>query len=147
MAYGAETWTLAVDLIHKFKVAQRVIERAMLGISLRDRIRNDEIRRRTKVTDIAQRISKLKWQWASHVCRRTDGLWGRRVLEWRPRIDKRSVGRPPARWTDDLKKVAGCGWMRKAEAVFGGALLERPMFNSGRLLAVDDDDDYIKRHL
>ncbi|CAG9109469.1 unnamed protein product [Plutella xylostella] len=28
---------------------------------------------------------------------------------------KRSVGRPPARWTDDLRRVAGSGWMRKAE--------------------------------
>ncbi|CAH2226578.1 jg22340, partial [Pararge aegeria aegeria] len=87
MSYGAETWTLTVDLIHKFKVAQRAMERAMFGVSLRDRIRNDEIRRRTKVTDIAQRISKLKWQWAGHVCLRTDGRLGRRVLEWRPRID------------------------------------------------------------
>ncbi|CAH2239727.1 jg6796 [Pararge aegeria aegeria] len=86
----------------------------MLGVSLRDIIRNDVIRRRTKVTDIAHRISKFKWQWAGHVCRRTDGRWGSRVLELRPRIGKRSVGRPPARWTDDLKKVPGSDWMRKA---------------------------------
>ncbi|CAH2239930.1 jg3361 [Pararge aegeria aegeria] len=86
----------------------------MLGVALRNRIRN-EIRRRTKATDIAQRISKLKWQWAGHVYRRTDGTWGSRVLEWRPRFGKHSVGRPPARWTDNLKKVAGSGWMRKAE--------------------------------
>ncbi|CAH2211069.1 jg15741 [Pararge aegeria aegeria] len=94
------------------------MEQAMLEDSLRDRNRNDEIRRRTKVTDIAQRINKLKWrqgQWAGHVCRRTDGRWGRRILEWRPRIGKRSVGRPPARWTDDLIKVTGSGSMRKAE--------------------------------
>ena len=44
----------------------------MLGVSLRDRIRNDEIRRRTKVTDIAQRIACLKWQWAGYIARRTD---------------------------------------------------------------------------
>ncbi|CAH2260814.1 jg26211 [Pararge aegeria aegeria] len=111
MTYGAERWTLTVDLIHKFKVAQRPMERTMLGVSFRDRIRNDKIRRRTKVTG----ISKLKWQWAGHVCRRTDGHCGRRVLEWRPRIGKRSVGRTPARWTDDFKKVAGSSWMRKAE--------------------------------
>ncbi|CAH2267403.1 jg27585 [Pararge aegeria aegeria] len=72
MTYGAETWTLTFDLIHKFNVA---IERAILGVSLWDRICNNEIRRRTKVTDIDQRISKLKWQWAGHVCRRTDGRW------------------------------------------------------------------------
>ncbi|CAH2237324.1 jg15785 [Pararge aegeria aegeria] len=114
MTYEAEARTLTVDLNHKLKVAQRAMERALFGVSLRDRIRNENIRRRTKVTDIAQRISKLKWQWAGHVCRRTDGRWGRRVLEWRPRIGNRSEGRPRARWTDDLKKVSGSGWMRKA---------------------------------
>ncbi|CAH2211570.1 jg27617 [Pararge aegeria aegeria] len=43
---------------------QRAMERAMLGVSLCDQIRNEEIRRRTRVTDIAQRVAKLKWQWA-----------------------------------------------------------------------------------
>ncbi|CAH0699542.1 unnamed protein product [Spodoptera exigua] len=56
-------------------------------------------------------ISKLKWQWAGHICRRTDDRWGRRVLEWRPRLGKRSVGRPPARWTDDIRRVAGSEWL------------------------------------
>lgn len=115
LTYGAETWTLTVGLVHKLKVAQRAMERAMLGVSLKDKIRNEIIRERTKTTDIARRVSKLKWQWAGHVCRRTDGRWSRRVLEWRPRLGKRSVGRPPARWTDDLRKVAGTGWMRTAE--------------------------------
>ena len=115
MTYGAETWTLTIGLIHKFKVAQRAMERAMLGVSLRDKIRNDNIRKRTGVTDVAQRISKLKWQWAGHICRRADNRWGRKLIEWRPRSGKRSAGRPPARWTDDLKKAAGSGWTRRAE--------------------------------
>ena len=34
------------------KVTQRAMERAMLGVSLHDRIRNEEIRRKTKVIDI-----------------------------------------------------------------------------------------------
>ncbi|XP_047994918.1 uncharacterized protein LOC125233097 [Leguminivora glycinivorella] len=69
MTYGAETWALTAGLVHQFKVAQRAMERAMLGVSLRDHIRNDVIRHRTKVTDIAHRISKLKWQWAGHIQR------------------------------------------------------------------------------
>jgi len=76
MTYGAETWTLTIGLVHQFKVAQRAMERAMLGVSLKDRIRNEYIRQRTKVIDIALRISKLKWQWAGHISRRTDGRWG-----------------------------------------------------------------------
>jgi hypothetical protein len=44
---------------------------------------------------------ELKWQ-ADYVSRRTDNRWGKRVLEWRPRLGKRSVGRPEAWWSDDL---------------------------------------------
>ncbi|KAJ8719488.1 hypothetical protein PYW08_011663 [Mythimna loreyi] len=115
MTYGSETWSLTMGLLRRLKVTQRAMERAMLGISLLDRIRNDEIRRRTKSTDIARRIASLKWQWAGHIARRTDGRWGGKVLEWRPRTGRRSVGRPPTRWTDDLVKVAGSRWMRTAQ--------------------------------
>ena len=101
--------------LHKKEVTQRAMERAMLGVSLRDRIRNEEIRRRTKITDIAQRVAELKWQWAGHVVRTADGRWGPKVLEWRPRTGKRSVGRPPTRWTDDIKRVAGSRWAHAAQ--------------------------------
>ncbi|CAG9132369.1 unnamed protein product [Plutella xylostella] len=84
-----------------------------------DRIRNEEIRRRTKVTDIAKRISTLKWQWAGHVARRADDRWSTKVLECRPRVGKRRVGRPPTRWSDDLRKVAGSRWMQMAGGRLG----------------------------
>jgi hypothetical protein len=73
------------------------------------------IQQRTEVTDIAHRIGMLKWQWAGHVSRRTDSRWDKRVLKWRPRLGIRSVGRPQARWSDDLRKTAGRRWMRVAE--------------------------------
>ncbi|CAH2248562.1 jg24159 [Pararge aegeria aegeria] len=115
MTYGSETWSLTMGLIRRLRVTQRAMERAMLGVSLRDRIRNVEIRRRTKVTDIAQRVAKLKWQWAGHIVRRKDGRWGLKVLEWQPRTGKRSVGRPPTRWIDDIKRVAGSRWIQAAQ--------------------------------
>jgi hypothetical protein len=115
MTYGTDTWSLTMGLIRKLNVTQRAMERAMLAVSLRDRIRNDEIRKRTKITDIARRIADLKWQWAEHIARRTDGRWGGKVHEWRPRTGRRSVGRPLTRWTDDLVKVTGSRWMRAAQ--------------------------------
>ncbi|CAH2232710.1 jg5334 [Pararge aegeria aegeria] len=72
-------------LIRRLRATQWAMERAMLGVSLRDQIRNEEIRRRTRGTDIAQRVAKLKWHWAEHLARRTDGRWGLKVLEWPPR--------------------------------------------------------------
>jgi hypothetical protein len=87
----------------------------LVGDSLRDRIRNQVIRQRTKVNDIAHRISILKWRWAGHISRRTDNCWGKRVLEWRPCLGKLIAGRPQTRWSDDLRRTAGKSWMRVAE--------------------------------
>ncbi|CAH2226724.1 jg24065 [Pararge aegeria aegeria] len=62
----------------RLRVTQRAMERAILGVSLIDHTQKCtemEISRRTRVTDIAQRVAKLKWQWAGgHV-------WGPKVLE------------------------------------------------------------------
>jgi hypothetical protein len=89
-------------------------------VFLRDQIRNEVIRQRTKATNIAHRVSTLKWQWVDYIVgrnisRRTDNRWGKRALEWRPRLGKRSVGCPHARWSDDSRKTAGRSWMLVAE--------------------------------
>ncbi|XP_026328679.1 uncharacterized protein LOC113236731 [Hyposmocoma kahamanoa] len=42
--YDTETWPLTKENMHKIKVAQRAMERTMLGVSLVDRIPNVEIR-------------------------------------------------------------------------------------------------------
>ncbi|CAH2241818.1 jg16210 [Pararge aegeria aegeria] len=47
MTYGSETWSLTMGLIRRLRVTQRTTERAKLGISRRDQIRNVEICRRT----------------------------------------------------------------------------------------------------
>lgn len=53
----------------------------MLEVSLRDRIDKEDFHRRTSITSIAQRISKLTWQWADHIM---------------------YVAEPPAFWADVL---------------------------------------------
>jgi hypothetical protein len=60
-------------------------------------------------------ISMLKLQWAGHNSRRTINRWGKRVPEWRPHLGTCSVGRPQAKWSDDLRRTAGRTWMRVAE--------------------------------
>ncbi|CAH2257063.1 jg11932 [Pararge aegeria aegeria] len=89
---------------------------------IREQIGNEEIRRRTRVTDIAQRVAKLKWQWAGHIARRTDGRWGLKVLEWRPRTGKQ---------TDDIRRVAGCAGGKRPRTVYCGTPYKRPI-SSGR---------------
>lgn len=56
------------------------MERAKLGVSLRDKIRNEVICQRTKVIDIALKV-RLKWPCAGHICHRTENPWSKHVLE------------------------------------------------------------------
>ncbi|CAH2228105.1 jg27877, partial [Pararge aegeria aegeria] len=32
----------------------------------------------------AQRVAKLKWQWAGYIVRKKDERWGPNLLEWQP---------------------------------------------------------------
>ena len=48
------------------------MERAMIGITRRDRRTNEWVRQQTGVHDINVRIKQLKWQWAGHVARIND---------------------------------------------------------------------------
>ncbi|CAH2238015.1 jg10338 [Pararge aegeria aegeria] len=66
-------------------------------------------------TELSQRVAKLKWQWTGYIARRTHGRWGLKVLEWRPRTGKRSIGRPPTRWTYETRRVAGSRWRQAAQ--------------------------------
>lgn len=112
--YGLETVTLTMNSANRLRVCQRAMERAMLGVSLRDRIRNVDIRRRTGVCDVVERVAKLKWQWAGHLAR-NNSKWTKTLMEWRPRETKRSIGRPQARWRDDIQRHAGKNWMKTAQ--------------------------------
>jgi hypothetical protein len=73
---------ITIDLITKLKVRQPAMEIAMFGVSQRNRIRNDEICRRTKAADMSRRIAQLKWHWVGHIVIQTDGFWGGKVLQW-----------------------------------------------------------------
>jgi Reverse transcriptase (RNA-dependent DNA polymerase) len=113
--YGLETVALTQISANKLRVMQRAMERSMLGVSLRDKIKNEDIRKKTGIKDIVERIAELKWQWTGHIARQKDGRWTLRIIQWRPRETKRSVGRPPLRWIDDIKQIAGKHWHQTAQ--------------------------------
>ena len=115
LTYGLEAATMSVEQMRRLAVTQRSMERRMIGVTLRDRVRNVEVRKLTKVVDIVERVSRLKWQWAGHIARQENSRWTKRVTLWRPRQSARRRGRPPTRWADDIKSVAGTNWSRVAQ--------------------------------
>ena len=114
MVYGSEAWALNKAHMELLSVAQRKMERIMLGITLRDHKRNTWIRHQTGVNDIIDVIKKGIHGWAGHIARFNDNRWTKRVTEWTPREWTRRQGRPKTRWRDNLVRHLGTAWPRIA---------------------------------
>lgn len=108
LTYASESWALRKQDEHAIGVAQRSIERRMLGVTrlmqARESIRSSELRRQSKIRDAVRWARILKIRWAGHVMRFRDDRWTRTVSEWIPRDVRRTPGRPPLRWSDFFVK-------------------------------------------
>ena len=127
MTFGSETWSLTKKQRERLAVAQRNMERSMLGITRKDKKRNK--RRKTGVDDIVEKIADVKCSWAGHLGRMEDNRWARRSTEWTPGT-KRSKGRPARRWRDDIEKAASVTWMSRTTNKLKW-ILERPSASNG----------------
>lgn len=56
-----------ISNMNRLRITQREMERAMLGVSLRDHKTNTWIRQKTRVTDVIQKT--LKWSFAVHLAK------------------------------------------------------------------------------
>ena len=115
LIYGAQTWTVTQKLKTSIQITQIKMERKILQVSTRDRIRNTEIRNRTQVKDAMITAQIAKWRWAGHTIRLNKDRWPNITTVWDPRQGERRPGRPRARWADELKKIAGNLWTRTAK--------------------------------
>src|SRR5271163_227249 len=96
----------------RLSTTQRRMERAMIGITKRDRQNNKWVRQQTGLQDIIGRIKQITWQWAGHLARITDNRWTKAVMEWIPLDNKKKRARPKMRWVNDMNKYIGVTWMR-----------------------------------
>uniref|UniRef100_A0A7E4V613 Endonuclease-reverse transcriptase n=1 Tax=Panagrellus redivivus TaxID=6233 RepID=A0A7E4V613_PANRE len=101
--YAAETWSLTKTNQSRLEIAQRRMERAMLGITLRDKKPNEWIRRKTGLKDVVSNAQDRKRKFANKLNNHKGDRWTTRLTKWTPN-KKRPLGRPPKRWKDDLTR-------------------------------------------
>ena len=117
LLYGSQTWTNTKKQSRMIQVCQRKMERRILDIRPKDKIRNEELRRRSGLEDAAIRAKKLKWSWSGHVARMSQNRWAYATTMWDPRKGKRRRGRPRQRWHQEFSEVSemmGEHWTRVA---------------------------------
>ena len=73
------------------------------GHTLRDHVRNYDIRERLKVQNITERCRKARLRWFGHVKRRYQEYVGRQTLEMVP-PGRRKRGRPKQVWMDCVNR-------------------------------------------
>ena len=132
MTYGAETCVLTKHQKKKLAVAQRSMERLLLSIEKRDKIRNEIIRFKTGVNVVIESVRCMRRQWAGHVARVSNTRWAKITSEWTSREGKRVRGRPNSRWRDNIEEVGSSQWMRVAQTRNAWCELWRPSVISGR---------------
>ena len=102
--YGSETWPVKVEEMRR---AERMMIKWMCGVTLKDRCKSEELRKRLDIEEVADVVRKRRLRWFGHLKRKDDGDW---VSACRNMVVPGNVGkgRPRKRWRDvvedDLKK-------------------------------------------
>ncbi len=104
LLYGTECWASKKEHVQKVGVTEMRMLRWMCGNTLRDRIRNEVIRQKVGVADIASKLRENRLRWFGHVRRRPQGAPVRRVEEWDQGDFKRGRGRPKMTWWEGVRK-------------------------------------------
>ena len=84
MLFGMETVPVTSSHVKKLEVTEMKMCRWACGHTLRDHVRNENIKERLKVESIADRCRKARLRWVGHVKRRDQDYLGRKTLEMVP---------------------------------------------------------------
>ena len=108
MLYGMETVAVTDKQVGKMEVAELKMVRWALGVTRKDRIRNEYVRGTAKITRLEDKLRGARLRWYGHVKRREENYVGKRMLEMAV-PGRRKRGRPRRRWMDllseDMRRV------------------------------------------
>ena len=67
LLYGAESWPLTVTQMKKMEAAHHNFQSRLLGITWRDKVRNEHIRKKTGSRKLEDIIKERRLRWLGHV--------------------------------------------------------------------------------
>ena len=116
------TWALKKAQENKLEVAEMRMIRWMCAVKKLDKIRNERIRKTTKVGDITKKVQERRLKWYGHVMRREEHYVGRMAMVMKVQ-GRRKRGRPKRRWLDKVKEILkrrDCRLMMCTTVLHGG---------------------------
>lgn len=104
LTYGHESWIMTERTRSRIQASEMRFLRKIEGVSRIDRIRNSTIRDALNIEPLLLWIEKSQLRWFGHVLRMPADRIARRIFEARPG-GTRPVGKPRARWCDQVQKL------------------------------------------
>ena len=102
MVYGSETWPMRVEEVRRLDRAERMMIRWMCGVTLKERCKSEELRKRLDIEDVADVVRKNTLRWFGHLERKDERDWvsacGNIVV-----LGNAGKGRPKKRWCEDVE--------------------------------------------
>ena len=94
MVYGLETVAVAKKQVEQMEVAEMKMLRFIMGVTRKEKIRNEYIRSTVKVERLGLKMREGRLKWYGHVMRRDQEYVGRKMMKMelpgkRKRGDKR----------------------------------------------------------
>ena len=81
MLYGMETVAATERQIGKMEVAELKMVRWALGVTRKDKIRNEYVRGTAKIAKLGDKLRNVRLRWYGHVKRREEDYVGKRMIE------------------------------------------------------------------
>ena len=110
MAYGLETVAVTKKQMEEMKVTEMKMLRFAMGVTRKDKIRNEHIRSTVKVERLGMKMKMKRREgrlrWYGHVMRRDKEYVGRKMMEMKL-PGKRRRGRSKRRFVDVVKEDMG----------------------------------------
>src|SRR5215469_6390360 len=103
MTYASECWALRKDQERRSQVAEMRMLRMMMGITRKDRCRNDWVRESLGVADVGDKIAENRMRWYGYIMRMREEDEVRVVRAMRVEGKVRR-GRPLLTWDEVVRK-------------------------------------------
>ena len=103
MVYGCETWAITAEQMMRLERAERRMIRWMCGVSLKDRVPTEDLRKRIGVEPLLDVLRRGRLRWFGHVLRKDDDNWTKKVMTYEVN-GVRGRGRPKIAWSDVVEK-------------------------------------------
>ena len=81
MVYGLETVAVTKKQVEEMEVAEMKMLRFAMGVTRKDKIRNEHIRSTVKVERLGMKMREGRVRWYGHVMRRDQEYVGRKMME------------------------------------------------------------------